>query len=52
MSFVSIFSAVGIRIFVMAFIWTILDCIAGCNFWKSLFFCRYNAIFLFKTNRT
>jgi hypothetical protein len=32
MSFVSIFFGVGIRIFIMAFIWTVLDYIVVCNF--------------------
>jgi hypothetical protein len=48
MSFVSIFSAIGIRIFIMAFIWTVLDYIAVCKFWKSPFLCRYNADFFWK----
>jgi hypothetical protein len=48
MSFVSIFSAIGIRIFIMAIIWTALDYIVVCNFWKSPFFCRYNANFFWK----
>jgi len=32
----------------MAIIWTALDYIVVCNFWKSPFFCRYNANFFWK----
>jgi len=41
---VSIFS-VGIRIFILAYVWTVLDYIVVCNFWKNPFYCRYNAKF-------
>jgi hypothetical protein len=44
--------AVRIRIFVLASIWVVLDYIAICNFWKSPFYCRYNAKFFLGTNKT
>jgi hypothetical protein len=45
-------SAAEFGLSVVAFIWTILDYIAICNFWKSSFFCHYNAEIFLETNKT
>jgi hypothetical protein len=47
-----VLSAVGIRIIILASIWTVLDYFASCNFWKSPFYCRYNVKKFFGTNRS
>jgi hypothetical protein len=45
MSYVSISSTVGIGIFILAYVWTVLDYIVVSNFWKSPFYYLYNAKF-------
>lgn len=44
-----IFAALGI--YVLALFWTVFVIFASCNFWKSPFYCRYNAEFSFGTNK-
>jgi hypothetical protein len=41
-------ATVGIRIIILASIWTVLGYFAGCNFWKSPFYCRYNSKFFWE----
>jgi hypothetical protein len=42
-----VISATELGLSVIALIWTVLDYIVVCNFWKSLFYCRYNAKIFF-----
>jgi hypothetical protein len=45
-------TAIGIRILALASIWTVLDYIDVCNFWKCPFYCRCNANFFLELTRT
>jgi hypothetical protein len=46
--FIFMIYAAKLRLSVMALIWIVLDYIYVCNFWKSPFYCCYNAqIFYF-----